>query len=314
MRVLLTGTAGFIGSHVARGLTAAGVEVVGVVRPGSDTRRLEGLADGFSLLSLDLADTDALRLNLTRWQPDVCVHLAWYAVPGKYLTAPENIESMRLSLGLLEELARAECGHLVAVGTCAEYDTHVGGVLREDSPIRPATLYASCKLSTQLVGQQRAAQLGMGFAWARIFYLYGPFENEQRMVPSLIRTLRDGKGFAASSGTQIRDYLHVSDVAAALAALAANRSTGTFNVCSGEPVTVARIMTALGEMIGRPELIRLGALPDRDWEPKYICGDSSRLREATGWSPRFGLEDGLQNTFDWWMQMPAETSPHSPRV
>jgi nucleoside-diphosphate-sugar epimerase len=294
-------------------LTKDGVEVAGVVRPGADTRRLEGLTDAFSLLSVDLADTEALQLQLRRWRPDVCIHLAWYAVPGKYLTAPENIESLRVSLSLLEELSRAGCARLVAVGTCAEYDTHLGGVLSEDSPTRPDTLYAACKLSAGLIGQQRAEQLGIGFTWARIFYLYGPDENEGRMIPSLIRTVREGKEFAASAGTQVRDYLHVSDVAAALAALAVKPSTGTFNVCSGEPVTVGRLMTTLGAMLGRPELIRLGALPDRDWEPPYICGDSSRLRQATGWSPRYGLDAGLQDTLDWWSRMPASGASPQPR-
>lgn len=239
----------------------------------------------------------------------MCVHLAWYAEPGKYLRATENIDSLRLSLVLLEELARAGCGHLVAVGTCAEYDTRLGGILREDSPLNPDTLYGACKLSTHLIARQRLAQLGIGFAWARIFYLYGPYEDKRRMIPSLIRTLLEGKEFAATAGTQVRDYLHVSDVANGLVALAESRATGTFNVCSGEPVAVGRLMTTLGDMVGRRDLIRLGSLPDRDWEPPFICGESSRLRQATTWSPRYGLEAGLKATLEWWKARLPATGP-----
>jgi nucleoside-diphosphate-sugar epimerase len=267
------------------------------------------MTDALSLLQIDLADTDALRRHLAKWRPDVCIHLAWYAVPGKYLSALENIDSMRVSLALLEELGRAGCGHLVSVGTCAEYDTHLGGILREDSPTQPDTLYAACKLSTHMVARQRLAQLGIGFAWARIFYLYGPYEDEQRMIPSLIRSLLEGKEFAATAGTQVRDYLHVSDVAGGLVALAASRATGTFNICSGEPVTVGRLMTTLGNLVGRRDLIRLGTLPDRDWEPPYVCGDSNHLREATAWSPRYGLEAGLKGTLEWWKARLPATGP-----
>jgi nucleoside-diphosphate-sugar epimerase len=309
LRVLLTGAAGFVGSHVARELTAAGAEVVGVVRPGSATWRLEGLADSFSVWRIDLADTDSLRQRLATWRPDVCMHLAWYAVPGKYLNAFENVESLRISLALLEELSRAECGHLVAVGTCAEYEMRQRDALRENSPIQPDTLYAACKASNYFIGRERLAQLGIGFAWARIFYLYGPYEDEQRMIPSLIRTLLAGAEYAATSGNQVRDYLHVSDVAGGLAALAGSRATGTFNVCSGEPVQVGHLMTTLGDMIGRRDLIRLGSLPDRDWEPAYVCGDSSLLRKTTAWLPRYGLEVGLKHTLEWWKSRMSTTGP-----
>src|SRR6202011_3100840 len=164
-----------------------------------------------------------------------CIHLAWYAVPGKYLDARENLDCLGVSLHLLEVLAQTGCRHVVMTGTCAEYDTDVG-YLRESGPTRPATLYAAAKLSLGITAAIRAAQLGMTLSWARLFYLYGPYEDERRMVPSLIRSLLENKPFKASSGRQIRDYLHVDDVAAALCALAAARANGTFNVCSGEPV------------------------------------------------------------------------------
>jgi nucleoside-diphosphate-sugar epimerase len=187
----------------------------------------------------------------------------------------------------------------VMTGTCAEYDTDLG-YLRESGPTRPATLYAAAKLSLGMIAAIRAGQLGIGFSWARLFYLYGPQEDERRMVPSLIRALLENKPFKASSGRQVRDYLHVDDVASALGALAAARANGTFNVCSGEPVPVRELMGTLGRIAGRPDIIRFGELPDREWEPPFICGDSSRLRTATGWTPAYELEAGLRQTYDSW--------------
>src|SRR5262249_34882978 len=154
------------------------------------------------------------------------IHLAWYAVPGRYLDAgPENIASLQASLALLDELAAAGCRQVVMAGTCAEYDTD-SGLLREDSPTRPATIYAACKLACGIIGEARALQLGVGFAWARLFYLYGPYEDERRLVPSVINSVLHGHEFAASSGAQVRDYLHVADVARGLCALAEGGAQG----------------------------------------------------------------------------------------
>ena len=299
-RVLVTGAAGFIGSHVVRVLLGAGCEVGIVTRPGNPLVRLRDVAGDLTLFSCDLADAKALRPALDAWRPDACIHLAWYAEPGKYLTAPENVSSLTASLGLLDELIRAGCGQVVMAGTCAEYDTDVG-FLREDGPTRPLTLYAACKLSLNLIAGQIAASAGINLVWARLFYLYGPGEDERRLVPALIRALSRGEEFPATAGAQVRDYLHVEDVATALWALTESRASGTVNVCSGVPVTMRQVMETVGEIVGGGDLIRFGAVPYREWDPPFICGDNRRLKAVTDWQPRScALRSGLEQTVAWW--------------
>lgn len=298
MTVLVTGAAGFVGSHVVRRLLEAGDDVAALVRPGNPRPRLKDLEKHIRLLEADLQDTDAVAAHLAATRPDRCIHAAWYAEPGKYLPSPKNLDSLRASLSLLEALAAAGCRHVVGVGTCFEYEMG-DQPLREDSPAKPFTLYAASKLAFSLVAAQRAPQLGMGFAWARLFYLYGPYEDDVRLVPAAVRTLSEGREFKASDGAMVRDYLHVADVASGLTALSKQGLEGTFNVCSGEPVTIAALMQTLGELLGRPELIRLGAFPKRDWDPMYVCGDSRKLRTEAGWSPRFSLRGGLADTIEW---------------
>jgi nucleoside-diphosphate-sugar epimerase len=142
-------------------------------------------------------------------------------------------------------------------------------------------------------------------SWARMFYLFGPDEDPRRMVPAVINALLERREFQATEGGQIRDYLHVDDAASALIALLRQGASGVFNVCSGEPVTVRRIMQMIGEEIGCPELIRFGAIPYRNWEPPFICGDSSRLRRL-GWGPRRELRDSIHLTIEHWRSKLSE--------
>jgi nucleoside-diphosphate-sugar epimerase len=297
--VLVTGAAGFIGSRLVRSLLDSNQEVAALVLPGDPRHRLADVAAKIQIVETDLRDRDSVARQLDRLRPEACLHLAWYVEPGKYLDSIENLACLQSGLSLLEELARVGCKHLVGVGTCFEYD--IGPKpLREDSPTKPATLYAACKLALYLVAAQRAAQLGVGFAWARLFYLYGPYEDQRRLIPAAINALLGGREFDTTPGDQVRDYMHVDDVASGISALSLHKLDGPFNVCSGEPVTIAGLMQTLGDLMGRPELIRVGAFPYREWDPKYVCGDSHRLQTKAGWTPRHTLRDGLAGTIEWW--------------
>lgn len=307
MKILVTGASGFIGSQVTSALLSAGHEVAALVRPQTSLQRLQGIKGQIIRLQADLGDSEALRPVLEQWRPEACIHLAWYAEPGQYLHSSKNVAFLRNSLTFLEELGRAGCAQVVAAGTCAEYDSERGW-LHEDGPTKPETLYAASKLSLCQIGQHLAALSGGKFAWARIFYPYGPGEDARRAVPALIGALLRGESFPASEGLQVRDYLHVADIASAFCRLVQEQATGIYNISSGNPVTMRRVMETVGEILGRKDLIQFGAAPARAWDPPFICGDSRRLR-ALGWAPSFGLEDGLRATVDWWQAQPSGASP-----
>lgn len=303
MRVLITGASGFIGSHVARTLVRDH-EVIALVRPGSSVRRLRDISERIVIRRGCLTDGARVTEILREHKPDACMHLAWYAEPGKYLDSFENVTALSTSFSLLDALDTVGCKHIVAVGTCAEYDTD-RGFLREDSPARPTTLYAAAKLSLCLMGEQMARKRGATFAWARLFYPYGPDEDNRRAIPSLIRALHAGAEFPATAGEQVRDYIHVEDVASAFVALLNQRADGVFNISSGSPVTMRFLMSHIGELIGRSELIRFGALPYRHWEPMFICGSNERLK-SLGWRPAYSLAAGLRQTYEWWLRQDSK--------
>jgi nucleoside-diphosphate-sugar epimerase len=281
VKVLLTGATGFIGSHVARALLHGGHEVHAVVRPTSDRRRI---ADIERALTIHTGEMDHVPIA-----PDLLIHLAWYAVPGRYLTAPENRDCLAASARLLRRVA---C-RAVFAGTCFEFDTTLGR-LSEDSATKPTTLYAESKdaLRREVVARENAA-------WVRFFYQYGPWEDERRLVPSIMRALLRGEPQKLTPGDQRRDFLHVEDVAAAVCAIATSGLTGPVNVGSGHAPSVKEIAQTIATLAGRPDLLRFGELPYGPGEPMLIQADNATLR-STGWAPRYSLEDGLRHTLAWW--------------
>jgi nucleoside-diphosphate-sugar epimerase len=205
---------------------------------------------------------------------------------------------LEASIRLATRLSALGCERLIGTGTCFEYDTDAG-TLSEASPTKPRNLYAAAKLAFSLLLPHIAAAGGMRCTWARLFYQYGPMEDPARLIPSIVRALLEGRPAPITGGKQVRDYLHVADVASALHTIATSQVEGIINLGSGEPVTVAEIATRIGAALDRPELVALGARPYDPGDPMFICADVARLK-ATGWRPTYNLDAGLADTIAWW--------------
>ena len=167
------------------------------------------------------------------------------------------------------------------------------------TPLRPATLYGAAKHALHTAAAPYAEQAGFELAWGRIFFVYGPGEPEGRLVPSVGRTLLAGEPVPTTSGDQVRDFMHVEDVAGAFAALADADTTGAVNIASGDPVRVRDVVETLAEQVGRPDLLRPGALPDREGDPPRLVADVTRLRQEVGIAPQIALREGLAQTLEW---------------
>ncbi|HLK88475.1 MAG TPA: NAD(P)-dependent oxidoreductase [Polyangia bacterium] len=291
MRVLVTGSSGFIGSAVVEDLGRAGHDVLAVDRvPASGARRKRWPALAGEA-AIDLEDPAAVGRCLRDLRPEALVHLAWYADPADYLTSPANLSSLSVTLRLLDSALEMGCRKLVVSGSCVEYAASTRPLDERDATA-PTTLYGACKQAAGTVARVLCGSAGAELSWARIFHLHGPGEDRRRLIPWVAGELRAGRPVELTDGTQVRDHLHVADVAAGLRALLAPGAAGIFNVCSGEPVTLRQVLETVGDLVGRPELLRFGARPHRLGETMFLAGTSARLR-ALGWAPRFDLRGGL---------------------
>ena len=291
-RVLLTGATGFVGRYTLAALVEAGNEVHAVARRrGPDTR-------GVIWHEADLlAGCEVVE----EVRPEILVHLAWYAEHGKFWSSPENVRWVEASLALLRSFGTAGGKRAVMAGTCAEYEWS-RAVYREDAPKKPHTLYGACKRGLHVVARAWAEQAGVALAWGRLFFMYGPGEAPGRFVPSVVRALLRGEPAPMTSGMQRRDFLHVADAGAAFSALANSTLEGPVNLASGEAVALRELATLIAERAGGVDLLRVGALPDRDGDPASLLADVGRMRDELGFRPRVELGDGLDGTVQFWRQ------------
>ncbi len=297
MKVLVTGATGFIGSQIVRALLAQGHVVRASERAGANRERLADVDGRIEWVTCDVFAASASQLEALCSGVEMVVHSAWYAVPGKYLEAVENLSCVIGTAALTHALADAGVKRVVYVGTCFEYDFDFGW-LSETTPNKPASLYAAAKSSARLMCEQIARARGVSFCWVRPFYQYGPHEDARRLVPYVIDTLLRGEEAGLTRGMQVRDFLHVADVGSAIAAAATSELTGIVNIGSGQPVTVREIVTTIAGLLDRESLLKFGARPDNPTDPPFICANTRKLVQGTGWSPHYDLRSGLADTIE----------------
>ncbi|MBP6004847.1 MAG: NAD(P)-dependent oxidoreductase [Pyrinomonadaceae bacterium] len=296
-RVLLTGASGFVGRTTIKYLLQRGYEVHGVT-----ARSAVSDIPGIVCHDVDLLDSAAVDRLIRSVNPSHLLHFAWYVEHGKFWNAPENNQWVAASERLFESFVSAGGNRIVSAGTCAEYDWQTGnGVFQETtSPIGPDTLYGQAKHELHMRLETIARKTSVSYAWGRVFFLFGEWEQPGRFVPFVIRSLLNDDEAKCSSGEQIRDFMFVEDAGAAFVDLLDSDVGGAVNIGSGVSTKLADVAVMIAEIIGKPELLRLGAIPNSAGEPKQLVADITRLRDEVEFKPQTDLRSALAETIDWW--------------
>lgn len=286
-RVLVTGASGFIGRETLVPLAARGFEVCRVVpTPAGAASPTAHLCD---LLSGDLE-----RL-MGEAAPTHLLHLAWFVGPG-FWTSPLNDAWASASIRLLGAFAASGGRRAVIAGSCAEYDWSCETLSERLTPLRPRTPYGRAKAELYEAATATAARSGVSIGWGRIGFPFGPFDRPGRLVSAAIDRMSASETLDCSEGRQVRPFIHVEDVAAALVQLLDSGVEGAVNIASDESASVRQMVEWVCEALGVHGLARFGALPTSADEPARLTAEVRRLYDEVGFRPRSGLREAVART------------------
>ncbi len=292
-RAFVTGASGFIGAAVVKQLLTCGWQVAVLQRTVALGERLGAVAGDLRPILATSGQVAEFADDFRAWQPDTVFHLGWAGVSSVHRNdAALQLGNVRFAVELAQLCADCRTPRFIGAGSQAEYGPKDLLITESECPT-PTTLYGAAKLSACVMTQRIMELAGLQHAWLRIFSTYGPGDNPDWLLPSLIRKLLQGQCPPLTACEQTWDYLHVDDAAGAFERVAATGTTGIFNLASGVEVPLRDVVMQIRDAIN-PELqLGFGAVPYRPDQVMRMQVSTERLRVMAGWRPATVLSDGL---------------------
>jgi len=311
MNILVTGAAGFIGSHVAETLLARGDTVVGLdnfndyYSPARKRANAAILAayPRFTLHEADVRDEEEVERICAQGGFDAVVHLAAmanvrYSIERAPLYTDVNI---RGTVNLLEAVRKAGIPHLVFASTSSVYGHTRRLPFQEDDPLgRPLAPYPASKIAGEVMGHAFHSLFGLSFTALRFFSVYGPRGRPDMMPYIVTDSIVHDREFALyDAGEMYRDWTYIADIVSGVVA-AVDRPLGyeVINLGRGEPVRMRDFVELVEELVGKPA--RMTTPPAPPSEPKINYADVSKARRLLGYEPATPVAEGMRMFWEWY--------------
>lgn len=303
MKILALGATGFLGGAVTRRLARQGHDIVCLVR----TTEVRGAIPGIEYVQATLDDAQVIAE--CAGDADYLFHFAWDTTPGSSKGQPtvEAVNNLLPTFRLLEQLhANSGCQLVFVSSAGAVYEEGTPGSVNEDSRLNPKSYYGAGKLAAEMFLRAYSAQTASPVLIARPANVYGPGQVAKRqfaIIPTLMKALRDGSTFRIwGNGEATRDYLYIDDFSDFFVAAIGQRWRGVnvINLSSQRSCSVNDLCRRLEEVSGRR--LSLEYVPERGVDLHGVKIDSSRARTEFGWEPSTDLDEGLRQTWEWFIQ------------
>jgi UDP-glucuronate 4-epimerase len=303
MKILLTGGAGFIGSHLLERLIARGEDVV-VLDDLNDyydpaIKRANLPKSGFRLVERDLRTSASL---VDEVKPDVLVHLAARAGVRPSLKDPALYDSVNVAgtLGLLEACRRAGVGRFVFASSSSVYGNGAAPSREDDEALKPVSPYGVTKLMGEHYCRIYALLHGLRITCLRFFTVYGPRQRPDMAIHAFTKACAEGREIPMfGDGTTERDYTHVSDILQGLlAAIDRPEPFAIYNLGESRTVPLRRLIELIGQNVGRAPIVK--PMPEQPGDVKRTFASIDKARATLGYAPKVQIEDGIRDFVAWW--------------
>ena len=316
-RVVITGATGFVGANLARRVLSDGHEVHLLVRSGHTPWRIEGIKGDVRMHAVELADRDALQAIIRQIQPEWVFHLA---VHGAYSWQNDVHRIVQTNLvgtiNLVDACADAGVETLVNTGSSSEYG-YKDHAPEESEALEPNSEYAVAKAAATMYCRLVAQKRDVRIPTLRLYSVYGPWEEPNRLVPALIVRGLESRLPPLASPDVARDYVYVGDVVEAYLRTAAKplaEPGAIFNVGTGIQTRLRDIVEVVRRVLEIAEEPAWGSFPDRQWDTTVWRAEIARIRKELGWSPEHKIESGLRETIQWFSENPQIRAFYSERM
>lgn len=299
-KVLVTGSTGFIGANLVRRLLKENYDVHAFIRPKSQNIwRVKEILGSLNMHSLDVLDNNTVRNTVNKIKPDVIFHLATYgAYP--YETDLKRIININVlaTVNLLQTCCKIGFRSFINIGSSSEYGIK-GKAIKETDTLEPLTTYGAAKASASIICTQFAHQYNLNIATLRPFSAYGPFEEKNRLIPTLMKAAITGKKANLSSKNFVRDFIYVEDVIDAFIKATKRKASGIYNIGSGKEYTIGTVVDLVKKIKDSNLKVDWQKSKPRAHEPKHWRANISLASKELSWAPKTNLARGLLATYRW---------------
>ncbi|MDE5602187.1 MAG: UDP-glucose 4-epimerase GalE [Clostridia bacterium] len=325
MMILVTGGAGYIGSHCVRELQERGIGVV--VYDNLVTGHIESVPEGVPFVKGDIFDVELLRETFKKYGVDSVIHFAAYSLVGESMSNPAKYyhNNVAGTLALLDAMIAENVKYLVFSSSAATYGDCGSGLITEESPQNPTSVYGQTKLMMEQFMQDYDKAYGLKYVALRYFNAAGAHRSgeigeahkpESHLIPIILQVAngtRDhigiyGEDYPTPDGTCVRDYIHITDLADAhIRALDYLKNGGKstyYNLGNGNGFSVKEVIDMTEKVTGLT--IKREVEGRRPGDPPTLVASSEKIKRELGWKPQYdSLESIISSAWKW-----HSTHPH----
>jgi len=299
--IFITGANGFVGANLIRLLIKNNYKVHALVRKNANIWRIKDVLKNINLHTGDINDTKSLKRILNQVRPQYIFHLASYgnSSDDKNLNEMININIVGLT-NLLEATLGINYKAFVITGSSSEYGFKDKPMLENDV-LTPNSYYSATKASATLIAQSFALLNNKPITIARLFSVYGPFEEQNRLIPTVIKLAINDKEIFLTSGKVQRDFIYIEDVVEALLKIAKTKLKNgeIINLGTAKQHGNDDIVRTIEKILHKKLTVKIGKFPKRAWDTNYWVSNNQKASKLLSWRPKYNLENGLKKTITW---------------